>query len=167
MNERRPSGPSRARWERCCVCERGDGIVIASGAEVCEPCVIGTYKEVRGNIRCEACKSEQWTTAQLGSKLADQCVCDIGFYRAPTLNTTVGNKGLTTSSGVDQSTMYDNWARLRLDTRIMVEPGEWGIVGDISYDCYPCEDTWFNVLDATNCTYIGVDCANTALCWRF
>ena len=143
--------------ERCCVCEKGDGIVSAGGSDVCEKCVLGKYKDRRGNVKCTDCKTEEWITAQMGSDKADDCVCRIGYYKAPSLNESMLASGLsqTASYGLNYADAYDEWARLTVETL------QYELNGEISYDCFLCEGTWdAGVLDATNCTYIGVDIIN-------
>ena len=117
--------------ERLCKCEVGEGMISSSGVDACEPCERGRWKDARGNYKCQECKDATWTTPGIGSASIDSCVCSIGYYKAPTLNTSA-------ETGLTQTQYLPS--------------------GAISYDCFKCEDAWAPGLsDATNCTYIGIE----------
>ena len=89
--------------ERCCVCERGERIVLAAGIDGCEPCPVGQYKDVRGNLKCTECFSGY--TAGIGTISAASCTCPPGFYKEEAIhNQTLMN---TTEDAIQNQTLMN------------------------------------------------------------
>jgi len=71
-----------------CMCAEGMGLVSTVDGERCEPCAQGTYKDALGNFKCAACEQLHATSFSLGATVAEDCVCETGYFMATENETT-------------------------------------------------------------------------------
>lgn len=63
-----------------CNCEKGTAHLQLGHVSYCSPCPLSTYKKVKGTHTCTRCPDHS-TTSSNASVSADDCLCDIGFYK--------------------------------------------------------------------------------------